>query len=291
MDLVCKLATLPCIPPNFEDTSACTSLTTFLKVIGDTAPAPVLTSLVNTVTGALEQVRFIWAESSPNSKLDELLSPATQEKLDQANKSCSSMITFQVASSLLEVVFPHLAYTHSRGTITQALQILNNTQDTPEGTAPPSDGFLPSLGKMHRSCMREHVMLKLQYADNVENMESEQRPQQSSANQPEASRTASPSIVSPSIGLAGSAAPQPLASPTSKHNWTLVKETVAATIASLEGIFCSIIARPPPRRNPDAPFHTQAVNTSQVMAHIMADHLDVEESGAQCFSSADAVSA
>lgn len=227
--------------------------------------------------GALDKVRFLWEELSPTSKLGDWLSPPDAETLERSNQSCSALITFQVACSLLEVVFPHLAYTHSRGTITQALQILNSTQDSAETTAPPPHSFLLSLGKMHRSCMREHVMLKLQYADNTE--ESSQQSQQQSTAAGETPQPSASTSVNPSIGLAGSTAPQPSSSSTSKHNWTLVKETLAATIASLEGVFSSVIARPPPRRNPDAPFHAQAVLTSQAIATIFADHLNVPESG------------
>lgn len=276
IDLTCQLASLPCIPPNFEDTSAATSLTTFLKALSDTTPAPVLTSLTKSVQSALAGVRFLWDSPPDASKLGLLLAPETPEALAAANKDCAALMTFQISCSIMECVFPHLAYTHSRGTITQALQILNGCPDALEST-PSSESLLLLLGKMHRRCLREQIILKLQFSENAG---PEQEPQQQQANAEPSSSSAVP--ISPALGLAGSGAPQPSSSSTSKHNWTLIKETMAATNACLESFFGSVIGRPPPRRNPDLPYHKQAVLAVQSMAKVMTDHLDVRPSGRPC---------
>lgn len=274
VDLVCQLAVLPCIPPNFEDTPACTSLTTFLKSLGDTTPAPLLTGLVKLVQSTLQQVRFMWDTSDVESQLGGLLSPTDEDQMKTANQNCSALASFQIACTLLEVVFPHLAFTHSRGTITQALQIISGVSETPDGSPPYDINLLQVLGKMHRTCMREHVMLKLQCSEN----ENEASTSAQVSDDSKTTETSAPP-VSPALGLAGVIAPQPSASQKSKHNWTLVKEILASIIASLEGILTAVVSRPQPRRNPDAPFHSQAVSTSQTIATVMADYLDVKPSG------------
>lgn len=255
-------------------------MTTFLKALSDTTPAPVLTSLTKSVQSALAGARFLWDSPPDASRLGSLLAPDSPDALTAANRDCAALMTFQISCSILECVFPHLAYTHSRGTITQALQILNGCPDALEST-PSSESLLLLLGKMHRRCLREQIILKLQFSENAgperSGPEPEQQQPQQEANTDASSSSAVP--ISPALGLAGSGAPQPSSSSTSKHNWTLIKETMAATNACLESFFGSVIGRPPPRRNPDLPYHKQAVLAAQSMAKVMTDHLDVRPSG------------
>ena len=80
------------------------------------------------------------------------------ESLAKAKATLQLLITCETFLVLLEQVFPFLAYSHSRGVVTSALQAINASPDDMHPTAPANT--LLVLGCMHRAAMHENVLLK-----------------------------------------------------------------------------------------------------------------------------------
>ena len=68
------------------------------------------------------------------------------------------LITLRTFVGLLEQVVPQVLYAHSRGVITSALQALNGTATGT--TAENAPETLADLGRLHRSCLKENILLK-----------------------------------------------------------------------------------------------------------------------------------
>jgi hypothetical protein len=192
------------------------------------------------------------------------------EEVKSANEQMRCLVSLEIMVGMVEAVFPHLAYSHSRGVVTATLKAINDTY-VPDGATEPRS-ILQDLGRVLKSCMRENVRLKLLYTDATVKPTKEEKDALLSP-----SDTLTPFLPAHSVPKAGTSAtsPQLGCSPPNQHNLTILRNVLGQTVMSLEGLYGGIIARPAPRRNPDASYRQEAMAVATTLGGIMTEVLDI----------------
>jgi len=173
---------------------------------------------------------------------------------------------------MVEAVFPHLAYSHSRGVVTSALQAINTVPE-PTVDEPAPINTLIELGRVHKACMLENVTLKLLFNDTAVT-----NPQDETHNEALVSPSEQYSPVIPRSTICATTEfplgqSAKIEGVTSQKNWKIVKEVISHAVSSLEGLFSGIIGRPPPRRTPDAGHKRECLSVAQNLATVMSSYL------------------
>lgn len=142
--------TLPCLPYDFAGSAAADALFALVQVSSEADPTAVLTVLLQPVRVSLDATRSFWAEMGTESKLSGLTELPKGPELDEANTTFRRLIALHGRVALLADMYRGVGFSHAR-IATSFLQLLN-LEDSAQ--------LLIDLGKLHRACVWENILIK-----------------------------------------------------------------------------------------------------------------------------------
>jgi len=157
LERLLDLYALPCVPYDFAGSAAADSLFALFRAVSDVNPNAVLQALLKPVRQSLNETRDLWDTMQPTSKLSPLTDLEAGPELDAANATFRRLICLHGRVALLADMYRGVGFSHSK-VATGFLQILN----TPEETQ-----VLLDLGRLHRACVWENILIKSAIPDAV----------------------------------------------------------------------------------------------------------------------------
>lgn len=157
LERLLDLYAMPCVPYDFAGSGAADSLFALFRSVSDVNPNAVLSALLKPVRQSLDETRDLWDTMQPTSKLAPLTDLQPGPELDAANVTFRRLICLHGRVALLADMYRGVGFSHAK-VATGFLQILN----TPEETQ-----VLCDLGKLHRACVWENILIKSAIPDAV----------------------------------------------------------------------------------------------------------------------------
>ena len=144
------LYTLPSIPYDFAGSGAADALFGLFRAVSDVEPNAVLKALLKPVRVSLDEISDFWQTIPATSRLAGMSDLPAGPELDAANVFFRRLVCLHGRAALLADMYRGVGFSHAK-VATGFLQILN----TPEETT-----LLKDLGKFHRACTWENILIK-----------------------------------------------------------------------------------------------------------------------------------
>ncbi|KAJ7188201.1 hypothetical protein C8R46DRAFT_1341056 [Mycena filopes] len=269
-----RLTSLPCIPYDFANSVASDSMVQVMRTMSEVTTAETLAHLSKLVKESLDATKDFWDSIEEGSKLLPLVDiPAGQELA--GNITFRGLVTLHIRITLLSDVFATAGYAHGRAAIGLLQTFMSNT--TPD--------VVKNLGSLHRATIWENIVLKagliskgIDVAATPGSSPLEATPEQSTIPlpDPDVATMDAPNGIQPEV-----ADPLPSAGDSKldsrQHNAAALKHLTHGLPSSLAPFFQAMVKMFHARRNPDAAQKKQITESSNVIAEIMVEHLNMKD--------------
>ncbi|CDZ98238.1 E3 ubiquitin-protein ligase/Putative upstream regulatory element binding protein [Phaffia rhodozyma] len=269
LSLLLDLYAMPCIPYDFAGSQAADSLFALFRAMSEVNPNAVLSALLKPVRTSLDQTAEFWSTLESTSKLSGLTDLPAGPELDKANDTFRKLVCLHGRIALLADMYRGVGFGHAK-VATGFLQIL---------TGPEEATTFMDLGKLHRACLWENILIKATIPEAVVAVNPSH--QGGGGNDVARGQTATvagvPRDVLDDISsmTEGKKVADLFAAPGSKRirNGKAFKYLVSQLPASLTNFNQAILKFLVFKRGNDAAHRKQALKTSKMVAQIMYDHM------------------
>ncbi|KAF6760270.1 hypothetical protein DFP72DRAFT_1097039 [Ephemerocybe angulata] len=277
-----NITSLPCLPYDYANSVASDSLVQVMRTMVEVATTETLQELVKLVQTSLKDTEDFWSTPSPQSKLLDFVD-VSEDGLEDANRKFRNLVTLHIRSTLLSDVFSTHGYNGGRSSAVGLLQVLM-------GHLTPKT--VKDLGSLHRASIWENIVLNaglagkgvdvgtLGISGDVTPSVLENEVPEAEAGATAAGTSIATTHEDQSNSTAEPTAPKKLTPASSGprfQNAQAFKHIAHGIPNALAPFFQSMIKTCHSRRNPDTTHKKLILETTQLVADIMIQHLQLRD--------------
>ncbi|CAG8513467.1 7938_t:CDS:10, partial [Acaulospora morrowiae] len=151
LSMILKFYALPTVPYDFASSQASYSLSHLLRVIADVDPKRNVTSIISALNEALQRATNFLSYEGKGGLLSEYIDLRATDtvKVEEANSTFRALIALHGYAGLLSDVYCTPVFSHSK-----------SASSVIEAFVGADSEILSALGRLHRACVWENVILK-----------------------------------------------------------------------------------------------------------------------------------
>ncbi|KAG9291851.1 hypothetical protein G9A89_012136 [Geosiphon pyriformis] len=270
LDVIIQFYSLPTLPYDFGNTPASYALSNSMRLIAETDSKAFVKSVISSLNTALKEAQDFLDTESKESRIVEYIdleanksmntiTESKAEKVQEANKTFRSLVTLYGFVGLLSDIYYTPGFSHSKSSPSVIEAFVADKE------------ILPALGKLHRVCVWENVLLKSAVPKSWYSSPSKLR-KSSSLTPGESSLF----VTSFDDGEKDNTDPnEPPVDPTNRQvkNTKSLKFLVSQIPSCLTPLFQGLTKMLFSRKAPDANQKKQAFKVSDAIAQVLSDHL------------------
>ncbi|KAF0392672.1 E3 ubiquitin-protein ligase HUWE1 [Gigaspora margarita] len=261
LNIILKFYALPVLPYEFGCSQASYSLSHLMRVIADVDPKRSISAIVGALNETLQgATNFLSYEGKGilSEYID--LKETDTTKIEEANKTFRTLITLHGYVGLLSDVYCTPVFSHGKSASSVIDAFIGTDNDV-----------LPTLGKLHRVCVWENVILKSSVPKSWYNLPSK-------AKKPSHFPESSSSLTSALLDDADKETTDSNEPPVNQNdrkvkNAKCLKFLVSQIPSCLTPLFQGLAKMLFSRKSPDATQKKQAFKISDAIAEVLRDHL------------------
>ncbi|GBC34534.2 DUF913-domain-containing protein [Rhizophagus irregularis DAOM 181602=DAOM 197198] len=263
LNIILKFYALPTVPYDFASSSASYSLSHLMRAIAEVDPKKSVTAIIVALNEALQGATNFLNYDGKGGLLVEYIDLDAKDtaKVEEANKTFRSLITLHGYVGLLSDVYCTPVFSHGK-----------SVSSVIEAFVGPDSEVIPSLGKLHRTCVWENVILK---SSVPKSWYASQTKPKKPFNLPEISTSSAISAILDDYDKETTDTNEPSVDQNNRQvkNAKYLKFLISHIPSCLTSLFQGLAKMLFTRKSPDASQKASAFKVSDSIAEVLSDHL------------------
>ncbi|RIA89170.1 hypothetical protein C1645_825193 [Glomus cerebriforme] len=263
LNIILKFYALPTVPYDFASSTASYSLSHLMRVVADVDPKKSVTAIIGALNEALQGATNFLNYDGKGGLLVEYIDLEAKDiaKVEEANKTFRSLISLHGYIGLLSDVYCTPIFSHGK-----------SASSVIEAFVGSDSEVIPSLGKLHRTCVWENVILK---SSVPKSWYASQTKPKKPFNLPEISTSSAISAILDDGDKETTDANEPSVDQNNRQvkNAKYLKSLVSQIPSCLTPLFQGLAKMLFTRKTPDVTQKALASKVSDFIAEVLSDHL------------------